>query len=107
MRAATAASILVQPVAFANPYLADADHGANHTGLNTHHANHGAHHPSLNADRADLDANQVNRCTKPDQPVTDNDGQRHHGCRDLSGDSPVRRDPGADSQADIQPHRHA
>jgi hypothetical protein len=68
MRAATAASILVQPVAFADPDLADADRGANHANPNIHYAVDGAHHTVDDA--------------HPDQPITDNDGQRHHGYRD-------------------------
>jgi hypothetical protein len=101
MRAATAASILVQPVAFANPYLADANRDADHAGPSTDYADH-AIHGADHVNHAGLDANHANH----DQPATDNDGQRHHGCRDLSSDVPVRRDPGADSQADIQPYRH-
>ena len=68
MRAATAASILVQPVAFADPDLADTDRGANHANPNTHHADDGANHAGTDAD--------------PDQPVTDNDRQCHHRYRD-------------------------
>ena len=100
MRAATAARIFVQPVAFADPYLADADGGADHANPNTHYADHGAHHVNYGADHAGPNADH-------DQPVTGNNGQRHHGYPDLSSDAPVRRDPGADSQADIQPRHHA
>ena len=100
MRAAAAASILVQSVAFADPYLADADRGANHANPNTHYADDDAHHTVNGADHAGTDAD-------PDQPVTDNDGQCHHRYRDLFSDAPIRRDFDADSQAAIQSRRHA
>lgn len=111
MRAATAASIFVQPVAFADPYLADADRGADHANPNTHYTDHravhGAHYADHGAHHVNCGAGHAGPNADHDQPVTGNNGQRHHGYPDLSSDAPVRRDPDADSQADIQPRHHA
>ncbi len=108
MRAAAAAGLAAQPVAFADPHVADADGGADHADPDADDAHdtdsqHDASHADPDADRTDIG-------TGHDQPVTDNDGQRHHGHPDSSSEfsrDAVGPAPGADPHADVQPRRHA
>ena len=106
MRAATAAGLVAQPVAFADPYVTDADGDAKHADPITNNPHHDAN-PDSNP--ADPDADRTDIGTSHTQPVTDNDGQRYRGhpdpFSDCDGDF-VRRHSGTDPHADVQPRRH-
>ena len=105
MRAAAAADLAAQPVAFADPHVTDADGDAKHADPVANNPHHDAH-PDINP--ADPDADRTDIGTSHDQPGTDNDGQRHRGHSDPSGDcdgDSVRRHCGTDAHADVQPRR--
>ena len=114
MRAATAAGLAAQSVAFADPHLADADGDANHADPVTNNLHHDASSDitpaSPDISPADRDDARNDIGTRHDQPVTDNDGQRHRGYHDPFSDchgDAVRRHSGTDPHADVQPSRHA
>ncbi len=79
MRAAAAAGLAAQPVAFADPHVTDADGDAKHADPVANNPHHDAH-PDINP--ADPDAARTDIGTSHDQPGTDNDGQRHRGHSD-------------------------
>ena len=121
MRAATAAGLAAQSVALADPHLADphladADGAANHADPVTNNLHRDASSDitpaSSDINPADPDTARTDNGTSHDQPLTDNDGQRHRGYHDpfsdchCDGDS-VRRHSGTDSHADVQRSRHA
>jgi hypothetical protein len=117
MRAATAAGLVAQPVAFADPNVTDADGDAKHADPITNNprpdiddADPDIKHADPDIKHADPDAARTDIGTSHDQFVTDNDGQGQHGhpdpFSDCAGDS-VRRHSGTDPHADVQPRRHA